>query len=249
MDLSGIEIALLLLAFLVGAFVKGLSGIGMPLFVIPILLQFVPLQTAIGIMIVPAFLSNVFQLSDYRKVGAAARRFWSLLVALPVGIATGNLALLYLHPRQLDVLLGVLIGGFACFGLLRVAPVATHLNEKRWNPIVGIITGVLGGFSSFYGPPIAFYLLALKLPRDVFIVTSALIFTVAGGVLNILLIVHGLVGWHDILLSVLSLAPVIAGLFLGNRVRRHVSQNLFDRIILWFLVLIALNQIRRGLGW
>jgi len=248
-DFSGIQIALLLMAFLAGAFVKGLSGIGMPLFVIPILLQFVPLQTAIAIMMVPAFFSNIFQLFDYRKVHDATQRFWPLLIVLPIGISIGNLALLYLYPRQLDVLIGLLIGAFACFGLLRVAPVTSNLNEKWWNPIVGAITGILGGFSSFYGPPIAFYLLMLKLPRDVFIVTSALIFTVAGGVLNTLMIVHGLVGWHDVLLSIASLVPVSAGLFLGNHVRRYISQGLFDRIVLWFLFIIALNQIRRGLGW
>lgn len=249
MDLSGAQIAFLVLAFLTGAFVKGLSGIGMPLFVIPILLQFVPLQTAIAIMIVPVFLSNVLQILDWRKVYEAARRFWLLLAVLPVGIAVGNLALLYLDPRQLDVLIGALIGVFACFGLFRVAPVTSLPNEKLWNPIVGAITGLLGGFSSFYGPPIAFYLLMLKLPRDTFIVTSALIFTVAGGALNALMIVHGMVGWGDILVSTLSLVPVAAGLLLGNHVRRYVSQAVFDRIVLWFLVVIALNQMRRGFGW
>jgi uncharacterized membrane protein YfcA len=248
-DISGAQIVFLLLAFLAGAFVKGLSGIGMPLFVIPILLQFVPLQTAIAIMIVPVVLSNILQILDWHKVCAAARRFWSLLIVLPIGIAIGNLALLYLDPRQLDVLIGMLIGTFACFGLFRITPAAPTPNEKLWNPIVGAITGVLGGFSSFYGPPIAFYLLTLKMPRDVFIVTSALIFSVAGAALNILMIVHGMVGWHDILLSTVSIAPVAAGLLLGNYVRRFISQAVFDKIILWFLVAIALNQIRRGLGW
>lgn len=137
MDLSGAQIAFLLLAFLTGSSVKGLSGIGMPLFVIPILLQFVPLQTAITIMIVPVFLSNVLQILDWRKVCVAARRFWVLLTVLPVGIAIGNLALLYLDPRQLDILIGVLIGTFACFGLFRVVPATSIPNEKIWNPIVG----------------------------------------------------------------------------------------------------------------
>lgn len=63
------------------------------------------------------------------------------------------------------------------------------------------------------------------------------------------MIVHGMVGWHDILMSGLSLVPVAAGLLLGNHVRRYVSQIVFDKIVLWFLVIIALNQIRRGLGW
>lgn len=221
----------------------------MPLFVIPILLQFVPLQTAIAIMIVPVFLSNILQILDWRKVCMAARRFWSLLIVLPFGIAVGNLALLYLDPRELDILIGALIGTFACLGLFRGAPVVSAPNEKLWNPIVGALTGVLGGFSSFYGPPIAFYLLMLKIPRDTFIASSALIFTVAGGALNILMIVHGMVGVQDILVSTLSIAPVAAGLLLGNYTRRFISQVVFDRIILWFLLAIALNQIRRGLGW
>lgn len=221
----------------------------MPLFVIPILLQFVSLQTAIAMMIVPVFLSNILQILDWRKVCTAARRFWSLLVVLPFGIAIGNLVLLYLDPRELDILIGALIGAFACLGLFRGAPVVSAPNEKLWNPIVGVLTGVLGGFSSFYGPPIAFYLLMLKIPRDAFIATSALIFTVAGGALNILMIVHGMVGVQDILVSTLSIAPVAAGLLLGNYTRRFVSQVVFDWIILCFLLAIALNQIRRGLGW
>lgn len=51
-----------------------------------------------------------------------------------------------------------------------IDPQRKNMESDRWRR-----TGLLGGFSSFYGPPIAFYLLMLKLPRDAFIVTSALI--------------------------------------------------------------------------
>lgn len=249
MEFTPVEITLLLATFLVGGFVKGVSGIGMPLFVVPILLQFVSLQSALAIMIVPVALSNVMQLTCWPEVRAAARRFRVMLAVIPAGICLGSLALLHLDPRRLDILIGVVIGVFAVVGLVRISPAATVPDERFWNPVVGLVTGVLGGFSSFYGPPIAFYLISLRIPRESFITTSALIFAVAGASLNLVLIGNGLVGWHDLALSLVSVGPVFAGLHVGNRARRRLPQKVFDRMILVSLVVIALNQIRRGVGW
>ncbi|MGF7159240.1 hypothetical protein FHS85_000859 [Rhodoligotrophos appendicifer] len=248
MAFSYTELAIIGLSFVAGGFVKGVSGMGLPLLVVPILLQFYPLRQAIAMMIVPVVVTNVTQMLNWSEVKAVSKRFKTLLICLPIGISIGSLALFFLDPHQLDLAAGLLILGFALFGLIRVEPRTLKPNEKLWNPIVGMIIGILGGFSSLYGPPTAFYLLALRVDREFFIIASALIFFVAGMMLNVIIIANGLVTWDDIALSTFGLLPVALGLLLGRFARRLVSQATFNKIILWFLLLVGVNQLMRGAG-
>ena len=243
-----LEIVLLVAAFLVGGVVKGVSGIGMPLLIIPILIQFVSVQSAIAIMSVPVLITNLMPLSDFEATKKAAIRFKKLLLLVPVGIAVGSLALLYFDARKLDLLIGLVLGFFSLAGLFNVRFGPDGLDETFWNPIAGFITGLLGGFSSFYGPTVALYFSLIKVPREEFITSGSIIFALAASSLYVIMAAAGLFTLRDFVISVLGLAPIFVGVYFGNKIRKKISEPAFNRLILWFLLAIALNQIRRGVG-
>ncbi len=99
------------LALGAGAVAKGATGMGLPLVALPALTALVGIQHAIGIMLVPAIATNLWQVwryRDERRDGALAflPRF---LVAGAVGIAAGTWALDALPERSLVMALGAIL--------------------------------------------------------------------------------------------------------------------------------------------
>ena len=69
------------MAFLVGGFVKGAIGYGMPLVATPILLVSFTLPQVVLIMVVPIFISNVIQGFQTRKAWSVLKLFWPMIAA------------------------------------------------------------------------------------------------------------------------------------------------------------------------
>jgi hypothetical protein len=108
------------------------------------------------------------------------------------------------------------------------------------------VGGVLGGMSSLFGPLLILYLVALRLPKDVFVAAVALLFLTGSLPLFLGLVAHGILSPQQIVLSSLSSLPVIAGLVIGRRLRRHVPQALFEKALFVVLIVIGLNLARRA---
>ena len=97
------------------------------------------------------------------------------------------------------------------------------------SPIVGLVAGLLGGVSSFYGPPILMYMVALKLPKDFFISAVSVAFFLGALPLIVSLMFYGAMGRDELILSALSVAPVFAGLLLGQTIQKRMPQEAFRK--------------------
>ena len=91
------------------------------------------------------------------------------------------------------------------------------------------------------------YLVALKLEKDDFVTTIGLLFIVASATLYATLASVGVLTFENGLASLVAAFPVMAGVFLGARLRSRIHQKAFERVLMVVLVLIGLNLIRRGL--
>ena len=79
-------IAFIAVAFVLAGFVKGVVGVGLPAVSLGLLAAFIGLKEAMALMLVPAFLTNLWQSFTGGSVLAVIRRFWSLLVAGALGV-------------------------------------------------------------------------------------------------------------------------------------------------------------------
>ena len=107
--------------------------------------------------------------------------------------------------------------------------------------------GFLGGLSNLFGPVIVMFLVALGLPKDEFVSAVALLFLIGSTTLYLTLIVNGLLAADEAATSFAAALPTLAGVALGQRLRDHIPQETFNRILLVLLFVIGLNLIRRGL--
>ena len=101
----------------------------------------------------------------------------------------------------------------------------------------------MGGVSALTGPVIISYLVSLRLPRDVFVGTISVIYLCGSVPLYGSMAAQGRFGVREVVLSALALLPVALGLGVGKRVRRHLSEAVFRRVLLGFLVVVALMLI------
>ncbi len=239
-DLSPTVIAWVVLAFMLGGMVKGTLGIGLPLVVVPLLSLQVGPALAIVWVAVPVLASNIWQFKDSPEPLSQVRRFMPMLVASAITTAITVPMTLALSARALNVMLaGALL--LAIF-LLAVNPrLNISARHEKWaSAAVGGFSGILGGISSLTGPIIVTYLMALRLPREVFVGTISAIYLCTSSILYLAMALVGRFQWVDLAVSALAMVPVFAGLALGKRLRQHLSEELFRRLLLAFLSLIAL---------
>lgn len=231
------------LIFMLGGLVKGVLGIGLPLVVVPLLSLGQPAARAIAMVAVPVLLSNGWQAWDSGFSWPGVRRFLPLIVALlvttlltvPMTLAMPEATLRTV--LALAVLLAVLLNALPL--RLNVPPE----RERYWSFGVGALSGVMGGVSSLTGPIIIGYLVSLRLPREVFVGTISIIYLAGAIPLYGSMAAQGRFGARDLLLSALALLPMALGLALGKRLRGKLSEVVFRRLLLGFLVAVALMLI------
>jgi uncharacterized membrane protein YfcA len=247
LDLGGLTLALGLLTFLVAGTVKGTLGIGLPLVAVPLLATVLDLPTAIALMVVPVLTSNFIQALQGKRKLATLRRFFPLLLTLIPGTIIAAQFVSSIDLRTGSLVLGVIVVLFSISQLVRVEFAISTTQERFLNPVVGLFAGFLGGLSNLFGPPLIMYLVALKLEKDDFVTTIGLLFIVAAVTLYATLATVGVLTFENAAGSLVAAIPVMAGVFIGTRLRNHIDQKTFQRILMIVLVIVGLNLIRRGL--
>lgn len=232
---------LLTLTFLAAGLVKGVTGMGLPTVAMGLLGTAMPPATAAALLVIPSFVTNVWQMLAGPALRPLLRRFWPLLL----GVVTGTLAsaawLVSLDPVWSGFWLGVALIGYAGYALL-APPLAIPAGHERWlSPVVGVITGVITGATGVFVMPAVPYLQALRLDKDTLVQALGLSFTVSTMALAAGLLVHGALQIAQAGVSALAVVPALIGMALGQRVRARISAARFRQCFLGFLVLLGLQ--------
>ena len=233
------------LVFMLGGTVKGVLGVGLPLVVVPLLSLMLPTPTAIALVAAPVLVSNLWQTYDSRASRHNLQRFWPLIVSLLLSTLITVPLTLQLPGAVLNSMMALaLVTAIALMAFnpkVRIAP-----RWERWAGAgVGTLSGALGGVSSLTGPIIITFLMALQLKREEFIGTISVIYLFGAAPLYAALWWYGRLEFSHIMVSVVAMAPMALGLSLGKRVRTRVSEVLFRRILLVFLLCIAVALLSK----
>ena len=231
-----------------GALVKGITGIGLPMVAVPLMAQAMPVPLAIALLSVPVLSSNLFQINDRKEVGLALRRFWSLILVMVAGVVVGALLLISADQHVLEIVMGAVVVGIALFSMAKPELGIPARQEPIASPLVGLLGGLLGGISSFYGPPLVLYLIALKLPKDRFVLTISLFYFIGQIPLYVMLAGNDLFGWPAFFVSLALSLPAYAGVRLGQRLRDRIDPLVFTRIVLAIQIVSGASLIWKGLA-
>lgn len=231
---------LFLTALLAGGLVKGALGVGLPLVAVPLLSLGMPPHMAIALLVVPVLASNLWQALEGGRLLPSLQRFGGLIAAQFLATVLTVRMTLALSASQLNALLAGAV-------LLAVALMAwkptLQISARRERVVgvgVGLLSGLLGGVSSLTGPIIITYLMALQLRRDAFVGSISIIYLSGALPLYGAMLLFGRLGVGELTGSLLALLPMAAGLLAGKALRQRLDDNRFRRVLLVFLVVLAL---------
>jgi len=240
------------LAVIVVGISKAGFGGGTGLIATPLLALTIPVTDAAALLLPILIIADFISLYHYRHLIDSP----ILRVMVPAAIAGIILGAFFFttfsdNEAALKLGIGLLSVLFVVFELFRNR-IFDRLGEKRPGPVSGILLSSLAGFTSTLahagGPPATMYLLPQKLPRQTFVGTSVVFFTLVN---LIKLIPYGYLGLLRVgnLTTILLLSPVaFVGVFLGIHLNRHFSDKWFNRLVYTLLFLTGIQLIWGAIG-
>lgn len=229
-----------LFVLVLSAFIKGSLGLGFSTIALAMLANVIDLKSAISIVILPSLLSNLIVMFDAGHFRISLKTFcWMLLMTLP-GMALG-LQLLRQNDNSLSiVILGLVLVVYGIWGLLNHRFSIDRKLMPKLNPLIGFATGCINGATGSQIFPIMPYLISLNLDKNVLVQTINLSFTMSSLVMLSFLFNQGSLDVDSIFRYSLGLVPVAFGVWLGNKVRKKMSEDLFKRMVMILIVVLGI---------
>jgi len=227
-------------ALLTGGLVKGALGVGLPLVAVPLLSLGMPPHLAIALLVVPVLASNFWQAVEGGRLVPSLQRFGGLIAAQFLATVLTVRMTLALSASQLSAMLaGAVLLAVALMAWKPTLQISAS-RERAVGVGVGLLSGLLGGVSSLTVPVIITYLMALRLRRDEFVGSISIIYLSAALPLYGAMLLFGRLGPTELTGSLLALVPMAAGLLAGKALRQHLDDNRFRRVLLVFLIVLAI---------
>jgi uncharacterized protein len=219
---TALQIAVALGAALGASFVRGLTGFGMAILLVPILALALPPVEAV---VLGNCLSLFIGVTEFRTlVREAERSAWAIgglvVLATPIGLWA-------LHSTSADVArVMIALIAFSAFLAILLPRRESAMPGRAATGFVGVLSGLMTGYAGMPGPPVVPYYAGRALPRVTIKASMLLIFTIAAsaGIAS--------AAWLGILraelpLFALLMLPVILG---GNRLGIKVSGRISDPV-------------------
>lgn len=238
-------IALVLATFFFAGCVKGVVGFGLPVVALALLAQTIGIKAAIALITVPGITMNVWQAATGGNFRAIVRRLWPLLVMSCACIWFGVSILAVADGRVVSGVLGALLTVYATYSLARTQITPPRRWEPVLTPIVGALSGIAYGLTGSLMVPGVVYLQAIGLDRNMLVQSLGITFLLTTTVLAISLSGHNLLGAELGALSTAALVPAVAGMFVGQRFRHRLSEDLFRKYFFWALLVSGLYMVLR----
>ena len=235
-----IVVIVIILAVMAGGLIKGTIGFGMPMVALPLIAFAVPVTTAMILLCAPIFLTNFLQIKF--KQGISSYRFLPMFLFLVVGLIIGARLILEINLNTITQIIAILIIFAAvinCFGF----KINNNINKKYERIItsfIGFGSGILGGLSTVYGPPMLAYLVAVDLPKEKFVRTVSTMYFIGSFPLYGSLIYYGFATKQDLIMSLLLIIPALIAQQIGTKIRDKINQKQFRNCILVTLVILGI---------
>jgi len=223
--------------FLLAGAVKGVTGMGLPTVVMCTLVLVMPGAQAAALLVVPSLVTNLWQLFAGPGLREVARRLALMQVFSFGGTFIGIGHLTGKSSPLGSAVLGAVLCIYAAMALLSVRLQVPRRAEPFVSPVIGLATGILGGATGLFVVPAVPYIAALGFGSNQLIKALGLSFGVSTISLALALTWKGAFGIQMAGASALALLPAMAGMMLGEAIRRRLPPEVFKR---WFLIAVLL---------
>ena len=230
-------------AFAMGGILKGATGVGAPLVAVPVMATFQDVRFAVAVFVLPNLITNFIQAIAYRKALKNKIFLFTLSASAATGAFAGSLALYQASTSLLELIMAVLVLVYIGFRFYKPDWQLSMQTARQINIPVGILAGFLQGALGISAPATLTFLNAIKFERSEFIViVSAFFFTMS--VIQLPTLTYlGIMKIDHYMLGFLAVIPLVISMPIGAIILRHASQDLFDKLILFILLGVAIKLL------
>ncbi len=237
------SLAVIVVAISLGAFAKGLMGIGLPLISIPIIAGFLGVEHAVVVMTIPVAASNLWIVWSYRRQAGTLPGLKLTLVMAAAGAVLGTYILATLDDRTL---IWVLAGWIAVY-LANIAINPNFRLEGRAariaSPILGAAAGLSQGATGMSGPVIATWIHSYRLQNEAYVFGVSVLFLAISASHVTAVVGAGLMDAARLQEGLLALVPTALFLPFGMRMTRRIGTRIFNRLIVGLIVVMEAKLI------
>lgn len=222
------------------AYIRGLTGFGMAIILVPLLGlivtpgEAVVLGILLQVLIGPVGLRIIYADADHKSAFNIAA---FAMLATPVGI----LLLRQTTPDVARLLIAII--AIAAFLLVLLPQRAGAGPGPKETAATGIASGILTGFAAMPGPPVVPYYLRQPIAPAQARASMMLVFfaTAIAGTLSSF--AFGLASWRLVWLSILLTPPMLLGNWLGAKAFGKVPDSLWRAVVAVVLGLAGLSAV------
>lgn len=242
------RLAVAALAIVVAGVAKGVTGMGIPIAGVPILVAlYGDLRMVLVVTVLGSATADIPMLWRYRDRWRDAKMLLGFGIMGIIGIVVGTQILAFVKPAILSGVLALVVIAFTALSWLGRIPTMSPTLAARIGPLVGLVCGVLQGAVGAAGPITTSYLLSTRLSRESFLFAINATFFVLDWTqyfsLQRLGLTTPLVFQGQIAVMIL----VFIGLWIGFKIQDRIDDTLFRRGVLVMLGLAAVALVTRAL--
>ncbi len=235
-DLSATLLAALAVLFIglsKAGFGGGLGMLTTPLCVLAFTARGEPPTFAVGVLLPLLCAGDAFSLWHYwRKWESQNLKY--LLPGVIAGVVIGVQLMGRFSARELNLVIGLLALGFVVFQLVKERIFAAE-GAFAPNHVVGVPCGIGAGVTSTFahgaGPVVSLFLIPQRLPKEIYVGTTVLVFTWINWIKMPFFIAQGMITPATLWVGLCYLPLVPFGVWLGIWLNRRLSERLFLRLV------------------
>ncbi len=243
---SFLDLTLLSATFVIAGLVKGVIGLGLPTISLAVLVASFDLTTAMALLIMPSLVTNIWQALVGGNLVYLLRRLWPFLLTATLTIWVGALALSLVDLNLLSMLLGVLLITYALISLSGFGLKIKSTYEPMAGAFTGIINGLLTGMTGSFVVPGVMYLQSLGFDRHQLVQAMGILFSLSTLALAIALQTNNLFDIQSGTLSALAVIPAILGMWIGQSIRKKISEERFRLVFYTAILMLGIYIIARS---
>lgn len=232
--------------FALAGLAKGVIGLGLPTISMGLLATMMSPVHAAAILLLPSFVTNVWQMIAGPTLGIVLRRLWPMMLAVCVGTWAGLGLMTGATARFGTALLGTALVIYAITGLAAWRLAVPSACEPILSPLVGAITGLITAATGVFVIPAVPYLQGIGLEKEELVQALGLAFTVSTLALAVNVGIEGGLQVSKASDTIVALGLACVGMWIGQMIRLRLSPAAFRGWFFAALMLLGLYLVARS---
>lgn len=242
-NLSTTLVVVALTAISVGALIKGMTGLGLPLIAVPAIATFTSVEEAVVLMIIPTFGSNLWLVASHRRFAGLIRTHLPFLIAGFLGGIFGTFALVAVDDRWLKLTLAAWLAlyllQFAFGNFLQ----SVFQAKGPGAAVVGFTGGTIQGATGVSAHIVAPYFHGRDVAANAYAFLIASAFLTFSAAQLVTATSTALFTPERLVLGTIALLPTLVFTRIGIAFAGRISKSAFQALLIAIFVLMEIKLI------